>query len=69
MAQVISPHIWYPVGFPGPAYDLRLATNWIQDQNIPNLMRVRFEGATVPVVDFDAVEFIAAKQNSLANGG
>ena len=64
---VTSPHIWYPDGPTGSAYDLRTITMWNPQGD---RVVVRFDGTnTAAVVSFNAVAFDAAKQNSLDNGG
>ena len=65
MAQIISPHIWYPAGYPGPAYDLRKTIHWSCDSFSPTRTRVRFLGDPVAVVSLDTAAFEAAKQASL----
>lgn len=69
MAQITSPHVWYPQGYPGPAYDLREVMSWSDDQQDPTLVNVRFVGDTVTIAQFDKALFEAAKQNSLDNDG
>lgn len=69
MAMVVSPHIWYPDGYPGSAYDLRQITMWWPDQNAAFIL-CRFDGTnTAATVRFNAAAYEAAKQNSLDNGG
>lgn len=69
MAQVASPHIWYPDGYPGSAYDLRQIVTWNPKTDANQIAQVRFVGDPVAVTDFDMADFEAAKQNSLDNGG
>jgi hypothetical protein len=68
MAMVVSHHIWYPAGYPGTAYDLRQITAW-HDVDDPTLVRVRFVGDPVAVVEFNKLAFETAKQDSLDHGG
>jgi hypothetical protein len=68
MAQVTSPHIWYPAGYPGTAYDLRKIVAWSPAQNPANV-RVRFIGDPVPIVEFVATAFETQKQASIDAGG
>lgn len=60
MSIVISSFIWYPSGYPGPAYDLRDVYAW-GDGPTPGTVRVRFsELGTSATVVFDAAAFEAA---------
>jgi len=67
--EIVSPHIWYPSGYPGTAYDLREAIAWNPKSGFPDIVVVRFVGGTVTVVEFNLAAFEVAKQTSLDNGG
>jgi hypothetical protein len=69
MAQVSSPHIWYPSGYPGTAYDLRKVISWNDVSTAPTTVQVRFMGDPVATLIFNKAAFEAAKQNSLDNSG
>jgi len=69
MAQVTSDHIWYPAGYPGPAYDVRHVISWHPLPYDATLVMVRFAGDSVFVIEFNRVDFETAKLNSLDNGG
>jgi hypothetical protein len=64
MAQVSSPHIWYPSGYPGTAYDLRTILDWVAVTG--SNVRVRFQNAPDAPVIFNQAAFEAAKQASLS---
>jgi hypothetical protein len=60
MAQVNSPYIWYPAGYPGSAYDLRKILAWGEGP-VPGTVVVRFDGlGTAATVTFDQAAFEAA---------
>jgi hypothetical protein len=65
--SLTSPHIFYDGG---TAYDLREVTSWSVSNDDPTVAVVRFfTGNSAITVSFDLVDFEAAKQNSLDNGG
>jgi hypothetical protein len=65
--SLTSPHIFY---VNSTAYDLREVTNWCVNNDDPDLVSVRFfTGNSAITVDFDLVDFEAAKQASLDAGG
>lgn len=65
MPEVISPHIWYPNGYPGPAYDLRKTLHWAPPTAGADRLNVRFLGDPIAVVSFNGPAFEVAKQASL----
>lgn len=71
MAQVVSPHIWYPAGYPGVAVDLRQISMW-NPQTVDSVVfaNVRFAGTDVqPTVRYELAAFELAKQASMTAGG
>lgn len=69
MAQVTSDFIWYPSGYPGPAYDMRKVVHWVEDYRDATKVSVRFVGDPVAVVSFPKADFEVAMQTSLDAGG
>ncbi len=63
MAAVTSPHIWYPAGYPGTAYDLRKVQNWVQID--ATYVGVTFIGNRDVQVTFTAAAFEVAMQASV----
>jgi len=63
MSLVASPHIWYPTGYPGPAYDLRQTLEWLTVDT--DKVRIRFVNAPASWVVFDLAAYELAKQASL----
>lgn len=66
---VTSPHVWYPSGTSGPAYDLRQVKSWYEaSPSVNNRIFVRFGDAsygTLITVEFDKTAFEVALQASL----
>lgn len=62
MAEVTAPSIWYPAGYPGPAYNLANVAMWTTDVT-NNKANVRFVGLeTGAMLTFDLDIFEAAMQ-------
>ena len=60
MSQVNNVHIWYPSGYPGPAWNLYQVQDWAPDANNATLVRVRFVGLEEATVTFDKTAFETA---------
>ena len=69
MAQIDSPHLFYPDGYPGSYYDLRDVVSWCDAANGQDHVLVRFANNLLSPVVFDRTAFEAAKTFSLASGG
>jgi hypothetical protein len=70
MAQVSSAHIWYPAGYPGPAYDLRKIETWVENHKDATNLDVRFtSGGYSVVLTTSKAAFETAKAASIAAGG
>ncbi len=65
MAQVTSDFIWYPDGYPGPAYDLRKIISWAPDPNYATKVKVYFEDSRENSVEFTLADFETAMQAAM----
>ncbi len=60
MAQVTNLDIWYPEGYPGPAYDLtKVDMFWPKPEDTSRVL-VTFRHNTLKRVEFDRAAFEAA---------
>lgn len=66
MPQVNSPHIWYPSGYPGPAYNLYHVQDWAPHPSQATQTLVRFVGQPDQTVPVDTAAFEAAMVAHLA---
>jgi len=64
MAAIVSPHIWYPSGYPGVAYDLRHVLAWSPASG--TLTNIKFiSDPSVVSVQVNTAAFEAAMQASV----
>lgn len=69
MAQVVSPNIWYPSGYPGSAYDLRTVVMFCRSPHDYDNVRVMFFGDPTYRNVFDAVDFLAVYNGAVLRIG
>lgn len=60
VAPVSSPKIWYPEGYPGPAYNLSYVLDWCDDVSDELYLIVQFVGWYNQPVRFVKSDFLAA---------
>lgn len=64
MAQVTSDFIWYPSGYPGPAYDMRKIVSWAPKSDDATAVLVYFVDR-INAVEFTLADFETAMQTAM----